>query len=429
MTRLNRMTPVTNRNAYNPNRFTPSQRTILIFCMIAYSILYFMRLNISLSLTEMGQTFSVDPDRLGTISSAFFWCYACGQLVFGFLGDRLPVRWMVFIGLFASALLNFGVSLADNVTLITLLWGLNGVFQSMLWSPMVRCVAKNFEGDKKVIASFALSITQVIGYMVAWVGSYFIQNAIGWRGVFRIPAATGLAFAIVWAIFFRYSSVGERTVRKKGSSLMRHYSIVSFLAVIALFSVLFGLVKSSIDTWFPTLISDVGSLSEGGIVITLFLVPLVNFLGIMVAKAYLKKLRGDVYKTILVIWCISAAISGVALLLFRVNTIVFVCSIAVLFGFVYGLTSMFTSFIPLDFAKWDCVSTVTGFVDFAIYVGAGITGTVSGIILGQNENKNWQGLGLYWFVLLLIGTAFAVATYIWHHRLRRKISREDAEWD
>lgn len=418
-------------------RFTSDQRKITVFCMVAYSILYFMRLNVSLALEDMMIAFQASPESMGAITSAFFWCYAFGQLVFGFLGDRLPVRFMVFTGLLGSGILNLAIGLSpafcfafeSPVFPIVIFWALNGVFQSMLWSPIVKCVAANFEGNKKVIVSFALSITQVIGYILAWVGSYFLREYINWQFVFLVPAILGILFSLIWVFRFRFSSVVTEVRSKKGPSLIRQPALLSFLGVIALFSILFGLVKSSIDTWLPTMIGDVGGLAEGGIVITLLLIPMVNFAGIMLSKTMVKKLRGDIYKTILLIWGGAVIISAIALFMFNFNPIVFVVFVAVLFGFVYSQTPLFTSFIPLDFVKWDCVSTVTGFVDFAIYLGAGVTGIISGKILGDESNMNWSGLSTYWLVILAVGMVFAITVYFWHHALRKKISREEAEWD
>jgi len=415
------------------DRFSRDQKMITVLCMIAYSVLYFMRLNISLALTGMEQTFQVTPEELGVVSTAFFWCYAFGQLIFGFLGDRLPARYMVSAGLIGSAILNLAISFASTIGLVTVFWAVNGLFQSMLWSPMMKCISKYFEGNKKVIATFALSITQVIGYILAWVGSYFIERCLNWQYVFRIPAVLGLAFGVVFFVLFRYSSasasVPQENARKKGSSLIRQPALIGFLGIIAVISVLLGLVRSSIDTWLPTMIEDFGGLSEEGIIVTLVFIPLLNFMGIMLAKSMVKHMRGDIYKCILIVWGASLVISGVSLFVFGWNSIAFVIVVAILFGVVYGLTPLFTSFVPLDFEKWNCVSTVTGFVDFTIYFGAGITGTVSGILLGTGPEKNWRALNYYWFATLLVGMIVAIIVFFWHRKLQKKIRREELEWD
>ncbi len=395
--------------------------------MIAYSVLYFMRLNISLALTDMGADLSFTSSQLGIITSAFFWCYAIGQLINGFLGDRLSARFMVFTGLFGSAVLNGILSFSHSYYIILICWGANGIFQSMLWSPIVKCVAEHFEGEKKTAVSFALSITQVIGYMCAWTGSYALNTCINWRYVFRVPALLGFVFAGIWLITFRYSSGKPKATKKQSVSLMRQPVILGFLGIIAVFSVLFGLVKSSIDTWLPTLITEVGVLPSGGIIITLLVVPLMNFLGIMLAKSSITRLKGNIYRAILFLWGGALLLGGLTLILYRISPLAFILSVMVLFGFVYGQTPLFTSFIPLEFAKWDCVSTVTGFVDFAIYLGAAITGAVSGSILG--DGYDWFSLCTYWFIVLLVGLGVAITVYILYGKLRKAVLRQESDWD
>ena len=415
----------------NENRFSRSQMMITIHFMIAYSVLYFMRLNVSLALTGMEDTFAVDPMELGIVSTAFFWCYAFGQLIFGFVGDHLPARYMVTVGLLGSGVLNLAVSFSPSIALVTAFWAANGLFQSMLWSPMMRCVSVNFEGKKKVSVTFALSFTQVIGYILAWVGSYFIEVNLNWRYVFRIPALLGIAYAIVFFVCFRYSSRSEKASvvesanAGKRDSLIRQPALVSFLGVIAIVSIFLGLVRSSMDTWIPTMLEDFGGLSEEGIVVTLVLIPLLNFVGILLAKYIVKKFGDELYMSVLVVWGVSLLLGVVTLILFGMNTpVLYVVIVCVLFGCVYGLTPLFTSFVPLDFAKWNCVSTVTGFVDFAIYFGAGITGVVSGYLLGSGPEKNWSALNYYWVITLVVGMAICVAVYFWHRKLRKRIAKE-----
>lgn len=410
-------------------RYTRDQKMIVVLCMIAYTVLYFMRLNISVALTDLGAEMALDRAQQGAITSAFFWSYAVGQLINGYLGERFPARYMVFIGLFASGILNAVLSFTDSYAVTLFCWGLNGLFQSMLWSPIVKCTALHFSEKQRVVVSFALSITQVLGYIFGWTVSYVLNTSVGWRYVFRAPAILGIVFAVVWFVLFRYSSGdASSSVRKeKGASLLQRPVLVVFLGILAVYSIVFGLIKSSIDTWLPTMLTDLGKLPESAILVTLLFVPMLNFAGILVSKMLVKRLKGDIYKSILSLWLGALIISIASLILFRVHPIAVVCAVSILFGFVYGQTPLFTSFIPLDFAKWNCVSTVTGFIDFAIYLGAGITGIVSGIVLG--DDYDWVALGTYWLIVLAVGMVFAVGVYLWHIRLRKVINQEESEWD
>lgn len=389
---------------------TRGQKRILILCMAAYTVLYMMRLNISLALPSLGEDLGFAFETLGGITSAFFWSYAIGQLINGWLGDRVPIRWMVFLGLLLSAVFNILIGLTHSYILILLFWGVNGFVQSMLWSPIVKCMSENFSGEQLVVANFSLSITQVAGYMLAWTISYGLNLNVGWRAVFLVPGCVGVVMALLWILLFR-AKTSVNAVSANHESLFRKPKLILFLAAIAGFSILLGLVKSSLDTWLPTMISDVGFASSKGVVVTLLVIPLINFAGIMLARVIVKKKGGNVYGSILILWGISIVIAVTAAILFRVSPVASVILTGLLFGSVYAQTPLFTSFIPLDMAGYGHVSTITGFVDFAIYVGAAITGVASTNILGGA--RNWNRLMIYWVIVLVVGgvVAFGVRRY------------------
>lgn len=71
---------------------------------------------------------------LGVVSSALFWCYAFGQLINGRLGAFFGYKRFMIVGVVASAALNVIISFQHSIPVIAVLWGLNGFFQSMVWS-------------------------------------------------------------------------------------------------------------------------------------------------------------------------------------------------------------------------------------------------------------------------------------------------------
>lgn len=413
-------------NAKNrKNKLTSDQRRILILCMIAYAVLYLLRLNISLALPSLSSDLAFSTAQAGGITSAFFWCYAVGQLVSGWIGERVPARYMVLIGLLGASGLNFLISFSSAYGTILLAWAVNGLFQSMLWSPIMKCVSRFFSGEKLVFASFALSITQVIGYMAAWSISYELEHLFYWRLVFRIPACIALLFCVVWLILFRIpESVAPFEVRKQEKSgLMHQPALMGYLGLISLFAVFFGAVKSSIDTWLPTMLSMLGKLPSGAVLITLLLIPMINFFGVLFSKFCVKRFRGDIYRVLFLLWSCSLLLCACAVFLVGSLPLAAVFAVSLLFGFIYGMTPIFTSFIPLDFVKWNCVSILTGFLDFSCYVGSALSGMASGRVLG--DEYRWTALCRYWLILLSAGLVLAVVVLIVYRKLRVKISRED----
>ena len=66
---------------------------------IVYFTNYFLRYNYTAAMVVIGQAEGLDMNELGLIASILFVTYGFGQLISGFLGDRLNPKAMIFAGL------------------------------------------------------------------------------------------------------------------------------------------------------------------------------------------------------------------------------------------------------------------------------------------------------------------------------------------
>lgn len=407
--------------------FSTAQKKLLCLCMIAYSCTYFMRVNLSVALPAIADELVLSSSELGGLSSAFFWTYAIGQLINGWLGDRLPTKFMVLFGLLISALTNVLLPFCSSAGPMVVLWAVNGLFQSMLWAPMMRTLSMHFSGEKLVFASFSMSVTLVIGYIGAWAGSTVLQNLFGWKMIFLAPALLALVFCIVWIFLFpleKKSAVVSATstsVLSGNSALFHNTRLLGFLILILGLAVSLGMVKESINVWLPSLITELDIFSAKSSVFIYICIPLINFLGILFSRAMIGRLQGNVYRTVHFVWFIGLCAVSLLMASFWINNILVLLFLVLVFSLMFALTPLFTSFIPLGFRKWDCVSTVTGLVDFAIYIGAALSSVLSGFILG--DTKNWKALGGFWTVVLASGFVLNIVVC----RIYRTILREELE--
>ena len=93
-------------------RFSSRQRLVAFLCFFAYLSAYLTRLNISIALPDITEHLGYsDISAVSFIPGTFFWCYALGQLVSGWVGDRVSPKYMIGIGLAGSSLFNILFSL------------------------------------------------------------------------------------------------------------------------------------------------------------------------------------------------------------------------------------------------------------------------------------------------------------------------------
>ena len=169
-------------------RFSPLQNHVIIACMMLYSTAYLNRLNLSAALGSVMESLSLSATRAGILPSAFAITYAAGQMMNGALVDRLnPVRHMI-TGLLCSAACNLLMAVSGSFEMLLVLCLLNGVFQSMLWTPVVRLIAMHFQQEQRPRANILISITLIIGHLGAWAISGYMSGILNWRASFAVPA-------------------------------------------------------------------------------------------------------------------------------------------------------------------------------------------------------------------------------------------------
>ena len=94
-----------------PLRDIKLSRMLFAMCWIGYAAAYVGRLNLSAAIATIVDGGIMDKAETGIISTVFFFCYGAGQIVMGFIADRLDARKMIGIGLVGSAAMNVLMSL------------------------------------------------------------------------------------------------------------------------------------------------------------------------------------------------------------------------------------------------------------------------------------------------------------------------------
>ena len=110
-------------------------RYLLMFSLL-YCFLYCTRLNIGSAtpyLVEAGWTEST----IGILTGTLFWTYGIGQLVNGRFSELFGPSKFIIAAVVLSAGANFLVATQeiDSVVVLAIIWGANGFFQSMGWTP------------------------------------------------------------------------------------------------------------------------------------------------------------------------------------------------------------------------------------------------------------------------------------------------------
>jgi sugar phosphate permease len=403
-------------------RFRRGQWRVFGVAWLTYASFYLCRVNLAVALPAIRADLSWDSRAAGLIGSAFLWIYALGQLVNGALGQRANARWFVGAGMLVSTLCNVAFGSASALCLMVPLWALNGWAQSMGWGPIIKTISAWFDPRRRGRIAALFSPCFVLGHLAAWAAGGWLTGTLGWRYAFWLPASAFGAMAVVWVVGIRttpqaagFRSAGER-VDPPPAGLGR--ILGSLLAQprlrwAALICLLASMIKDGLTLWTPTMLVDAWHMPLGRAALAASVVPLVGLAGSLLAGwASDRYFRSHEMPGVTALsLTLGAAMAGFLLLPGRDSPWVAVLLLGLSGTAAYGINSLLLTSLPLSF---DTPGAVAGFLDFASYVGGGISALVVGQLLTR---QSWNAVYTFWLAATLLAALCATAS-------RRRIQPE-----
>lgn len=364
--------------------FTPAQKRMIFSCLGVYTTLYICRLNLSAALEGIRLGLSLSIPQAGTLQTVFALIYACGQFINGAVVDRVnPVRHML-TGLCGAAACNLLAGLAPSYPLLLMAVAGNAVFQSMVWTPIMRLIASHIEpGDKRVKANFFVALTLVFGHFGAWAISGFLSAIVGWRFSFIVPACIAV---IVFVLAGRSlmtmqlhhvpEEAREKSSAHSGESTLRLLLYSGFFPVL-LSCVLYGFIRDCVITWTPTLMAHQAQGAALSSAAFTLILPVINLAG--VTLGFVLRLRGAPARIVVVIM-MAAAIFCCVPLLAGMNMLLTAILLGCICAAMYGANTMFTGLIPMEYDRVGRTGLTAGMVDSFIYLGGALSGFFGGTL-------------------------------------------------
>lgn len=418
-------------------KITNKKQAFFLFCIcwMAYFTCYIGRLNFSSAMAAMIEEQVLTKTQAGTISMVYFFVYGAGQLLNGFLGDRLQPGRMIFAGLSLSMLCNLLMGTAGSFGIMVIVWGVNGYAQSMVWPPIIRIFANRLEEAVRLRYCVDIVSTQAAGTLAAYVLSAAVLAVSGWRTVFWGAGICLLLVAVLWIAGYarveRFTGEGDfdaevqegnlrtstegktRNGSREKGKLTGEKTGRSFPALIAgglwliiLPVVVHGILKDGVTSWVPTYILETFHTSASLSVLVTTVLPIVNLSGAYLARALYRKCQGNEVRASAVFFGVSVA----ALLVLRVagsfSLALTVALLAVITASMMGVNTLFVNLLPLRYEKEGKVSSVSGFLNACAYLGTAVSTFTIGVMV---ESLGWGVTVGSWLAVTAAGLLVCLA--------------------
>lgn len=374
-----------------------NQRTRIFFvCYLAYLFIYVARLNLSMAAPGLKGQQILSMEQIGLLGSAFSVIYACGRLFSGILSDRIAPWKMISTGLLLCGISNLCFGLFPPFAAIVLLWGINALAQSMLWGSILRILSAIYpENVAKKRASY-MATTVASGNLVGILLNSALINRFGLSWAFLVPGGITLLISMLVVCNTRHIQPAVQQSRKQNFSGLLKKSSVRHMLLPAL---IHGVLKDNISLWMTVYVMDSFGVDLEKSSYYILLIPILGFVARMLAPE-LYRLAGERERPVLA-GGFAACIGGAMLLIFLApSPWLAVVYLSLLYMAVSVMNACFLSFFPLQFGREQAVASVSGIMDFATYLGTGISSMVFGILI---EGYGYNAMSLSWAVLCGIG--------------------------
>ena len=173
-------------------------RRLTLLCAAVYFCSYLTRLDYGAVMVEMVRAEGFSRVDASAALTGLFITYGFGQLISGYLGDRVKPQLLIFFGLIACGLMNLLIPFCPSPAWMTVVWSVNGLAQAMMWPPLVRIMSQHMTESEYKVATVHVSWGSSLGTIVIYLMIPLLLKVSSWRGVFYCAAAVGMGMAAFW---------------------------------------------------------------------------------------------------------------------------------------------------------------------------------------------------------------------------------------
>ena len=398
---------------------------LCLFLAMVYFTSYVTRLNYNAAMAAIIEEGTLTKTQAGGIGSALFFTYGFGQLISGALGDRFRPNHIMAAGLGLTACCNLLMPLASSSSLLmTVVWGVNGFAQALMWPPIVKLMASYLNDSEYATCNWLVSTAAHSATILIYIAVPVCIAWLDWRAAFVISAVLAVVSMVSWLFGFRalsahlvdhYADVAAAKHGAKASEqgaprrmTLGKAFVASGTLMILIAIAMQGFLKDGVQSWMPTFFTEVFSMASSTAILSNMLLPIFNILVVSLATWLYRKVFRHEVREAMAFFALAVVLSALLACFYQSSAILCLLLAAIITGSMHGINLMFISFLPRRFAATGKVATVSGICNSCSYVGSCISSY--GIALVA-EKMGWQTTLFSWAAIALVGVGLCLLAY------------------
>lgn len=385
-----------------------NSKKLIYLCSLAYFVSYITRINFAAVIAAIISDGYIEKAAAGAVTTIGFITYGAGQLVSGKLGDRFDPKSLMSIGFFTTAAMNLLIPFVHGSVAMCIVWGVNGLAQSLMWPPMLKIMKTAMSEDDFNKGCVQTNLGSTVATVVIYLLSPAVISVWSWKGVFFISSVCGVAMAIVWfSVLTKIErSADIKYVLKKSSEKrkQKHSPAMPIVLLVFTLAAIFfqGSLRDGVTTWLPTYIYESFGLSSEKSILTSAVIPIFSYISLQICAKLYNKMGRKPFKCGLTVFAVGTA-AAIILAVFGGRSVILTAVMcALIVACMHGVNLVLISFLPGIYGNNENVSELSGTLNFMTYVGSAASAYGFALL---SDNFGWSGTIISWVVIALLGTA------------------------
>ncbi len=413
-------------------------RSLIWLCWLVYSCSYLGKVNYAANITQIEDFYNISHADAGLVSTFLFFSYGVGQFVNGFLCKKYNIKWMIFLSLMSSGVINLLVAVIPSFTVIKWLWFINGAALSVLWATVVRLLSETLSKRDMARATVVMGTTVASGtlliyglsavfatfdvFKMAFVFAGIAMPAVAFIWLFALPCVVRRAKAASEE-YEEEDRVARQSAKEAKGNDVSGAVIKLMIAVLAVVAIAVNLINDGLKTWMPAILKENYGLDDSISIILSLALPMVAVFGNFFAVK-VHKLIPDFVLQCALAFGISGAIIALVIGALSLNQfIITIVGFAIACFLVASCNSLITSIFPLFMKDKINSGRIAGVLNGFCYVGSTIS--TYGLGLLADVSGGWNtvfGLlfGVCMFIVLMAAIYVLVKKFITKERYLEK---------
>ncbi len=396
--------------------------------LLMYFSSYITRINYAAVMVEIVAAERMAATQAALVVTATTLCYGGGQLLSGFIGDKLNPRLLIFWGLLATVTCNLLLPLCTpQVPLMVALWAVNGLAQAFLWPPLVRLLNTALSEEQYSRLAPKISLSSSAGTLAVYLLAPLLITTAGWRWVFYLCAGFTALVAVLWLtvtgrllgrVDWKTPAPASKVIPSGAGAGKAALVMTALLPALLLMAALQGVHRDGVTTWIPTLLTDSLHLPASRSILLVALLQVFPIISSLFTYPLLRRFKDDVFL------CMTACCgAGLLCLLTLVliptsSALLSVLLLAPVNMAVHVTNTLQTVFCPRAFRGSPHLSLYTGGINFAVYVGSALS---AWLLPHLAEGAGWSAVLWAWVAIAAIEGGVALGCVLYERKKNREV--------